>query len=255
MDDRRRALVTGASSGIGYALAVELARKGYDVCVSARRREPLEALVAEIAGEGCQANLEVLDVDDTNALVHRLRALDVERPFDLVIANAGVGIPSGVMNASSWEAIGPAFHTNFCGAAATITALIDAMVKRKSGHIVGIGSLASFGPLPQSAAYCAPKAGLSMLLACLQMDLVGTGVAVTDVRLGFVRTPMLARATHAMPQMLEPEDAARRIVRGLQSRPNTLTLPQPFGLVAQLSGLLPNSLRRLVLARSVTRDG
>jgi short-subunit dehydrogenase len=249
-----RAFITGASSGIGHALARALAKGGYDVWVSARREAPLSALVSALTREGHRAHYEVLDVNDGDALVARLRALDAEHAFDMVIANAGVGKPENVHDATSWEALAPAFHTNFCGAAATLTALTGAMVARGSGHLVGIGSFASFGALPKSAAYCAPKAGLSMLLACLQMDLANTGVAVTDVRLGFVRTPMVAQSKHPMPQLMDADDAAARIVKGLQKRPRTLTIPEPLGFAARAGALLPRAAREALL-RSVNRQG
>jgi short-subunit dehydrogenase len=242
-----RAFTTGASSGIGYALTRALAQSGYEVWATARREAPLAGLVETLTRDGHRAHYEVLDVNDTEPFVARLRALDATHAFDLVIANAGVGKPEHVRDATSWEALAPAFHTNFCGAAATLTALTGAMVARGSGHLVGIGSFASFGALPQSAAYCAPKAGLSMLLACLQMDLAGTGVAVTDVRLGFVRTPMVANSTHPMPQLLDADDAAARVVKGLRKRPRTLTIPEPLGFAARAGSLLPNAVREALL--------
>lgn len=243
-----RALVTGASSGIGRALALELVRHGYEVCAVARRAEALATLQEEARTLGGVCTPEVLDVGDTDHAVARIRALDTHEPFDLVIANAGVGAAQGV-DATSWEAVRDAFHINFCGAAATLTALTGAMVQRGHGHLVGIGSFASFGPLPQAAAYCSPKAGLTMLLGCLDLDLAGTGVAVTDVRLGFVRTSMIEASTHPKPQLLEPEDAARRVVLGLQKRPRTLTIPQPLGAGAWTLAHMPRSVAKVIARR------
>ncbi len=244
-----RTLITGASSGIGLALARAYAARGHHLVLVARREERLRELAAELERSGIEAKVVALDVGDTDAVVSSLRALDRDAPIDLVIANAGVGVPEGVTDLTSWEAIGPAFHTNFCGAAATLTALVGAMVARGSGHLVGIGSLSSFGALPLSAAYCSPKAGLGMLLECLELDLLDTGVAVTRVNLGFVRTPMLARSTHPMPQLLEPEDAAERLAERLASRPAEITLPEPLGTATRLAASLPRALRHL-LARA-----
>src|SRR6185503_7253659 len=153
--------------------------------------------------------------------VATLRTLDTELGgFDLIIANAGVGQDHS-RPAHSWEAIAAACHTNFCGAA-TLTAVLPQMVERGREHLVGISSLASFGPLPGSAAYCAPKAGLSMLLQCLRLDLLSSGVRVTAVHAGFVRTAMTAASTHPMPMIMDCDDAAALILRQLPEAPATI---------------------------------
>ncbi|HEU4533554.1 MAG TPA: SDR family NAD(P)-dependent oxidoreductase, partial [Polyangiaceae bacterium] len=185
--------------------------------------------------------------------VAALRAFDAEAPVDLVVANAGEGAPAPDATPYAWETIERAFHTNFCGAAATLTALAPAMVARGRGHLVGIGSLASFGPLPGSAAYCAPKAGLAMLLACMRLDFAGTGVAVTTVNLGFVRTAMVARSTHPMPQLLEPDEAARRLLAALPRRPRTVTLPRALGAATRLLALVPEGAKASAPARRAAR--
>lgn len=243
------ALVTGASSGIGRALSLALAARGYDVVLVARREPRLLELADDIRRAGGHASALQLDVSDTDATVAALRRLDAEVPLDLIVANAGVGVPPEATDPTSWEAIEAACHTNFCGAAATLTAVLPAMVKRRRGHLVGISSLASFGALPFSAAYCAPKAGLSMLLDCLRLDLLDTGVAVTTVHLGFVRTPMVERSTHPMPQLLEADDAAERIVAALAARPAVLELPQPLAAATRALASLPRFVREGVSRR------
>jgi short-subunit dehydrogenase len=243
----RNCLITGASSGIGHALALEIARHGTEVIVCARRQAPLEALAAQIVSQGGRARAQVLDVADTAHTVEILRALDRELGgLDLVIANAGVGLVEGP-SSLSWEALGPACHTNFTGAVATLTAVLPQMLERRRGHLVGISSLASFGALKDAAAYCSPKAGLSMFLDCLRLDLDGRGVAVTTVAPGFVRTPMIERARHPMPQVLEPDRAARLIWRRLQRRPARIDFPQPLASLARLAGGLPRVVHDLVL--------
>ncbi len=247
MADYRNALITGASSGIGRALALEVAAAGVEVVVCARRREALDALVGEIAARGGKARALPLDVADTGATVAALRALDEALGgLDLVVANAGVGLTEGHPSLS-WEALGPACHTNFTGAVATLTAVLPRMIERRRGHLVGVSSLASFGALKDAAAYCSPKAGLSMFLDCLRLDLRATGVAVTTVAPGFVRTPMVEHATHPMPQLLEADRAARLIWRRLQRRPARIDFPQPLAFLARLVGGLPRVLHDLSL--------
>lgn len=250
-----RALVTGASTGIGRGLAERLAARGAEVWLAARSKARLEEVAHGIRARGGRAHVVVLDVGDTATTVARVRAID-ERAggLDLVVANAGVGAPRDVAP-WAWEAIAPALHVNLCGAAATLTAALPAMVARRRGHLVGISSLAALGALPESAAYCAPKAGLSMLLECLRIDVAPAGVAVTAVHLGFVRTRMVAESTHPMPQLLSVEEAAARIVDALPARPPSIDLPQPLAAAARAFGRLPRPARDLVYRkmRSLTR--
>jgi short-subunit dehydrogenase len=249
----RNALVTGASSGIGRALARELATNGVPVMLAARRCEMLERVRAEIEARGGRARVVQLDVADTERAVPALRALDQQvGGLDLVIANAGVGADPSAPAAYAWEAMRGALHTNLCGAAATLTAALPAMVARSRGHLVGIGSLASYGALPGAAAYCVPKAGLAMLLDCLRLDLVRSGVAVTHVRLGFVRTPMVEKSTHPMPQLLEADDVAMWVVRALRRRPREVVIPRTLAAATRVLAALPEAMREAIAARGRT---
>jgi short-subunit dehydrogenase len=246
----RNALVTGASSGIGRGLAQELARRGIHVFIVARRTDVLEALRDELAGEGHTATVVSLDISDTEATVVKLRELDRVHALDLVIANAGVGANHDAVAPYAWEAIRDALHTNVCGAAATLTAVLPEMVARGRGHLVGIGSLASFGPLPLSAAYCAPKAGLHMLLECLRLDTVDTGITVTNVQVGFVATPMLEGVTHPTPSLLRVEEASETIVRGLFAGREDIVFPGALALAARAAGTLPRFVQKAVARRA-----
>ena len=242
----RSAFVTGASSGIGRSLALGLARRGCSVVACARRAERLEAVGEQIRREGGRCFVEELDVADTARTVERIRALDAAHRFELIVANAGVGARKGVAP-WSWEGLGDAVETNFAGAAATLTAALPAMISRGRGHLVAVSSLASYVPLPASAAYCAPKAGLDMLMECLRIDLVGTGVYVTNVRAGFVRTRMVATTMHPMPGMMEPDEAARRILEGLERAPAEIVFPRWLAAMARSSGALPRPMREALL--------
>lgn len=248
----RNALVTGASSGIGRGLAKELARRGIHVFLAARRVELLEVLRDELAREGFTATVLPLDVSDTEATVAALREIDREHVLDLVIANAGVGANHEAAP-YAWEAIRDALHTNVCGAAATLTAVLPEMVARGRGHLVGIGSLASFGPLPLSAAYCTPKAGLHMLLECLRLDTVDKGITVTNVQVGFVATPMLARVTHPTPGLLSVEKASEKIVRGLFAGREDIVFPGALAFAAWAGGKLPRFVQKVVAQKTAQK--
>lgn len=250
MSTYRNALVTGATSGIGRALAVELAASGTPVCVLlARRAAELEEVAREVEAAGARAVACVADVADGDALVTRMRALDAELGgLDLVVANAAVGAGPGA-DPIAWETLRDPFHVNVCGAVATLTAVLPAMVERKRGHLLGIGSISAYAALPGAAAYSAPKAALQMLLDCLRLDVARAGVAVTHARLGFVRTSMVAHSTHPMPQLMEPEWVARKIVARLPKRPRQIVLPRALAALAKAAALAPEPLRELALAK------
>lgn len=206
----RTAIITGASSGIGEALARRLAAQGVHVVLAARRIGELRRIAMEIRSTGASATAVKLDVSQTKGLDLKLARLDKKfGGIDLVIANAGVGIvrePSW-----SWRAVEPALQTNFMGAIATITALLPAMIARGRGHVVAISSLAGFGALPDAAGYVSPRAGLSRFMECLTLDLQGTGVVTSTVHVRFVATPMvvMVRLLSSLPFVFKAI-AARR---------------------------------------------
>lgn len=247
---RKVALITGASRGIGRELARALVGENYRVYLAARSGEALHALASELNAQRPDvARAVVMDVSQCEETVHLIRSLDDEcGGFDLIVANAGVGA-SSTDSRIAWESMAAALHTNFCGAAATLTAVLPRMVERGRGHLVGISSLASYGALPLSSAYCSPKAGLSMLLDCLRMDVERTGVAVTEVKLGFVRTAAVQGVTHPLPQLMEPEEAAARIVRLLPRRPARIVRPRLLGGLARWGARLPRPVRHSLLWR------
>ncbi|HHH28311.1 MAG TPA: SDR family NAD(P)-dependent oxidoreductase [Polyangiaceae bacterium] len=245
------ALVTGASSGLGRALATRLGRDGWRVVLAARRQAALDEVAATIRAAGGEAVVGVLDVADTTRCVAAIRGWDDELGgLDLVIANAGVG-PELSASPLSWEALAGPCHVNYCGAVATLTAVLPRMVERGRGHLVGISSLSSFGALPESAAYCSPKAGLNMMLDCLRLDGEPHGVAVTTVHAGFIDTPMVAHRREAMPQLVPVDEAAARIVDALPSRPARIDFPQPLAWVARAGARLPRPLRDRLVRRAV----
>jgi short-subunit dehydrogenase len=250
----KTALVTGASRGLGEALARELGRSGAHVTVTARDAAAIGAVVEAIRREGGAADAAVIDVGDTDAAVATIRSIDARAGgLDLVIANAGVG-PTPDATSYAWETVRDACHVNFCGAIATLTASLPDMVRRGRGHVAGIGSISARAALPGALAYSTPKAGLEMAIACLRLDLAGTGVAATYVELGFVRTAMVARSSTPMPMILEPDAAARAIVRGLARRPRRIVLPRPLAAVAAGLGALPEVMRERLTAAFVRRD-
>lgn len=236
--------------GIGRAMARAYAARGAGVVCAARSVPLLEELASTIVADGGRARVLPLDVARADEAVERIRAED-ERVggLDVVVANAGVGEAKGAGPSYAWETVRDAFHTNVCGAIATLTAVFPRMLERGRGQLVGIGSLAAYGALPGALAYSAPKAALAMALECLDLDAAGTEVVVTHVELGFVRTRMVAESTHPMPQLMEVEDAGERLVRALERRPRRVVLPRGLAAATRALALLPRGVRREIARR------
>jgi len=239
-DPIRTAFITGASSGIGAALARRMASQGVRVALAARRESELRALADEIEAAGGRADVYPLDVSDPAATVETLQRVDDERDgLDLVVANAGIGTAQWA-GQLRWEDCAGVLAVNVAGATATLTALLPRMVKRKRGHLVGISSIAGQRGMPKLAAYSASKAYLSTFLESLRIDLARTGVHVTDIRPGYVHTEMTTD-NRSMPFAVSAEDAAARIWKAIAGRRTVLTFPLPMAGASRVLSVLPNA--------------
>ena len=232
-------LITGASSGIGKALAFEYARGGARLALCARRTAELEAVADEVRTLGGTALVLPVDVGDVEAVAATVQRADRELgSLDMVIANAGVGI-TRLSTRLTWSDVAPVVDTNIRGAMATLVAAIPIFLAQQRGHLVGVSSLAGLRGLPTSAAYSASKAALSTFLESLRIDLAPAGIRATDVRPGFVATEFNQSATHARPFLWPVDRAARRIVRRLERAPAVIAFPWPLVVATSLSRLLP----------------
>jgi NADP-dependent 3-hydroxy acid dehydrogenase YdfG len=244
MTDRtpKTVLVTGASSGIGRALAIELARRGAHVMASARREPELRSLCGEITASGGKADFAVCDVSDPQAAAEVVR--QAERALgslDMVISNAGVG-GSTHSTRLDIESVSRMIDVNVRGAIAPLIAAIPIMLGQKHGQLVGVSSLAGRRALPTSAVYNATKAALSTFLEGLRMDLDLSGIKVTDVQPGFVATDMTAKNRFPMPFLWTPEKAASYIADRLERAPRIIAFPLPMDLLTRFARHLPYSL-------------
>jgi short-subunit dehydrogenase len=241
----RRALVTGASSGIGRSLARWLAARGVTVIAAGRRRANLEQLRDEAARTGGAIEpleLDVTELADVAAARERLRELDArDGGLDLVVANAGVGQLTSALK-FDWGACESVLRVNVLGAAATLTAVLPGMLERGRGHLVGIASIAAVRGLPQNAAYGASKAFLRSFMESLRLDLAGTAVKTTCVFPGFVKSEMTAGNRFPMPFLLETDEAAAKIGRAIFAQQAELWFPWQMALPARALALLPSSL-------------
>jgi len=234
----QRALITGASSGIGAALARELGRRGWAVALLARRQELVDALAAELpqgVGIAC-------DVTDSGA-VHEAVRMAAERlggPIDLAVANAGVGIafPATKFNLADAERM---ITVNVLGMIYLFDAVIPGMVERRSGQFAGIASIAGLRGVPASSVYSASKAAMQAFLEAVRVDLAPYGIAVTTVNPGFIATPMTEKNRFRMPFLMQVGEAASVIADGLERRARVVEFPRPMSLLMRAMRLLPDA--------------
>jgi short-subunit dehydrogenase len=228
--------VTGASSGIGAALVRELAGRGCRVAASARRAEKLEELAAGAPGEVLPVPADVTDRDAMMAAAEAVR----ERfgAIDLAVLNAANWDQFSV---ESWDTdvIRRHFDTNVLGMVHGIEAVLADMRRRRSGAIAGMASVAGYRGLPRSEAYGATKAAEINMLESLRIDLHPLGISVHTICPGFVRTDLTAKNTFPMPFMIEPDDAARRIVRGLEKGKAEIVFPLPMQALMKVARVVP----------------
>jgi short-subunit dehydrogenase len=245
------AIVTGASAGLGRALADELAEQGYAVGLIARREGPLREACHDLHERGHTVACAVADVTNREALQRAVSDLaGALGAIDLAIANAGVGLPDR-LDPFDVDVVEQTFAVNLMGVINVIAAVLPGMRQRGAGHIVGISSLGADRGMPGSAAYGASKAALNAYLEGLRVSLRPEGIAVTTVCPGFIRTAMTAQNDFQMPGLMEPQQAARRVVRGLSRRPAVIRFPLSMSLLMRVLRLMPDA----VLGRLLPRSG
>jgi short-subunit dehydrogenase len=234
------AVITGASSGIGWEIAKVLAAQGGKVGLVARREDRLATLADEIRRAGGTAAYTVADVGDRQQTVTAIRAVAAELgPVDLLIANAGVGIPTLVepLNVGATEKM---VRVNLLGVVYAIEAVLPEMLQRGSGHLAAMSSLAAYKGLPGESGYCASKGAVSLYMEALRIQLRHRHIAVTTICPGFVKTPMTAVNNFHMPWLLEADEAARRIVRALQRKRKVYNFPLGTTVLMKLARWLPD---------------
>lgn len=246
----KTAWVTGASSGIGRELALLLAAEGVKVAVTARNREALQSLASEHSG----ITAVPLDVTDSKAVADAVRTIEqTVGGIDLAVLNAGVWDP---MRGSEFTAdrVNTAMSVNFGGIANALEPLIGRMMARGEGHIALVASVAGYRGLPKAAAYAPTKAAVISLAEVLRAELPRHGIDVSVVNPGFVETPMTAVNKFPMPFIIKADDAARRIIRGLDKRRFEVAFPWQLVSILKIMRLLPYRLYFPLVGRTAGRN-
>lgn len=243
-----RLFLTGASSGLGEALARHYASSGAVLGLAARRAGHLETLARSLPGT-CVAY--PLDVADTAALASAAR--DFIARFgapDLVIANAGISVGTSGEDAADAAKLERVLQVNVVGLAATLAAFAPAMRASGRGTLVGIASVAGFRGLPGAGAYSASKAAAITWLESLRIELSGSGVSVVTVCPGYIATPMTQVNRYRMPFLLDADEAARRIARAIAAKRRVAVIPWQMALASLALRAMPGWLFERLSARA-----
>ena len=234
-----RAIITGASSGIGSEIARELSRRGYAVALLARRAELLEALARELPTAVAVA-CDVTDRASVHAAVRRAEA-ELGGPFDLAVANAGVSIPNHAAKFSVDDAE-LVLRVNVFGMLYLYDAVIPGMIERRAGRFVGVASMAGLRAIPSAGPYSASKAAMQAFLEASRIELAPYGVGVTTVNPGFVSTPMTEKNRFRMPFLMTATRAARIIVDGIERGRRVVQFPRRMSLLMRTIRVLPDAI-------------
>ncbi|MFQ6017917.1 MAG: SDR family NAD(P)-dependent oxidoreductase [Kiloniellaceae bacterium] len=234
-------LITGASSGIGKALARAYAGPGTALALTGRDRARLEAAAGSCREMGAAVRAETLDVLQRDRLAAWMTEVDGASPLDLVIANAGVSGGTGGSGEDAAQAR-RIFEVNLEGVVNTVMPALHLMRPRRRGQIAIVSSLAAFRGFPGAPAYCASKAAVRVWGEALRGHLQAEGIGVSVICPGFVRTPMSAVNRFPMPFLMEADRAARIIRRGLSRNQARIAFPWPMYAMAWLLSALPPAL-------------
>ena len=244
-------LITGASSGIGAALARAYAAPGRMLTLLGRDPARLNAVAEDVHRDGAEVATRRVDVTDPAAVAEAVTGAERARPLDLVIANAGISGSSGGDAADRARQI---LRVNVEGVINTVEPALPAMIARGRGQLALMSSLAGFRGMPSAPVYCASKAAVRIYGEALRARLRARGVRVSILCPGFVETPLTAANPFPMPLIMPAADAAARIKAGLDAGRPMIAFPRRFRLALGLLGLLPASLTDPWLARVAAKE-
>lgn len=235
--------ITGASSGIGQALAWQFYQTGYSLALVARRTDEIKNWVnqREISADRYQIYSADVAVVDSIVAAGR-QCVQTQGVPDVVIANAGISVGMDTAEFSDLEVMQRTFATNNLGLAATFHPFVDAMAQRGSGTLVGIGSVAGIRGLPGHGAYCASKAAVINYCESLRGELRSSGIKVVTICPGYIDTPLTQKNRYAMPFLMQPQDFAARALAAIEAGDSYRVIPWQMGWVAKILRLAPNGL-------------
>lgn len=247
-------MITGASSGIGRGLALEIAARGAHLGLLARREELLNEIVGEVSARNVKAVAAAADVRDAKAVRAAADRFRKELgPIDVMIANAGIGTTHHAIKLQPEHAAN-VIGINVLGAVNSVAAVVPEMAERGRGRLVAISSLAAYRGLAKSAAYCASKAALSSYFESVRIDLRHTGVGVTIIHPGFIKTALTAGREAKMPYLMELDDAVKKIVSAIEKEKKTYAFPWQLATIVRAAMIMPTAMYDWIAERNSFRE-
>lgn len=246
--DMKTILITGASSGIGEALALHYAGTGVRLFLSGRNRTRLEKVAHDCRNHGAETHTSVMDVTDRVAMQDWIGKADDQSPLDLVIANAGIS--SGTGSNPQGEPLAQAreiFAVNLDGVLNTVEPALERMIARKNGQIALMSSLAAYRGWPGAPSYCASKAAVRFYGESMRGKLARNGVKINVICPGFIKSRMTDANDFPMPCMMDAGKAARIIARGLEKNKGRIAFPWPTLFIAWFLSVLPDSVAQAIM--------
>ncbi len=251
----QRVFLTGASSGIGEALAIALAKKGAVLALLARRRELLDKLKRECEKAGGTARVYAVDVTDEDAVQAAVDEFLLEfEHVDILIANAGIGGNNKETRSLQPLAVKKVVEINLLGAVNSVHAVLPHMLKHGRGHLVAISSLAGFRGLPKSAAYSASKAGMTAFFESVRLDVKHQGIDVTIIQPGFIKTPLTSGRDAKMPFLMELNDAVPLFIKAIEKKKRFAAFPWQLATVVRAGKFMPSWLYDRIAGRARYRE-
>ncbi len=242
--------ITGASSGIGQALALRYYRDGARLALVARRTDEVARWAAEQQLDAARFAIYGADVADSEAIARAGRDCIARQGLpDVVIANAGISVGMDTAQFDDLDVMRRTFATNNVGLAATFHPFMDAMCRRGSGTLVGVASVAAIRGLPGHGAYCASKSAVVAYCESLRGECRSFGVRVVTLLPGYIDTPLTRGNRYSMPFLMPVDDFAAQAVRAIRAQVSYRVIPWQMGVLAKILRLLPNSLYDRLLAR------
>jgi short-subunit dehydrogenase len=248
-DVNKLVLITGASSGLGQALAWRFHQAGYTLALVARRTDEIEAWASARDLDAARYRIYGADVSETDSILSAAQECLAQQGVpDVVVANAGISIGMDTSVREDLDVMARIFATNNVGLAATFHPFIEAKCRRGSGALVGIASVAGIRGLPGHGAYCASKAAVISYCESLRGELRHSGVKVVTISPGYVDTPLTQRNRYAMPFLMRAEDFADKAFKVIDAGSTYRTIPWKMGVVSKVLRALPDTLFDRILS-------
>ncbi len=241
-------LITGASSGLGFELAVSYAAPGVRLFLTGRNKSRLSECKQKCTAMGSETEIAIIDVTDQPSMKQWVHDADKKSPLDLVIANAGISIATMAENiCEPYDQIEQLFSVNLNGVLNTLLPALETMSARMHGQIAIVSSMASFRGLPGAPAYCASKAAIRVLGEGFHLRAKQYGISISVVCPGFVATPMTAKNSFPMPFLMDVKKATKIIQKGLVMEKSRISFPWQMRLLSWTLGVLPTQLTESII--------